>query len=154
MIYFRLIHQHHQSTPLGYGFAGGRWNLPGVPMIYASNITSLNFLELLSIKGAPVADEHWILVQLQIKTQIPHLDGSELPQAWKNRPYPKATQYFGTEWAQKFISPFLKIPSCRIPLINYPQEHNLLINPIHPDFRKLVAVKAAHPVDFALNPNH
>lgn len=46
----------------------------------------------------------------------------------------------------------LKVPSCRLPLVNYPLEHNLLINPLHPDFAKKVTFIKETEVSFAINP--
>ena len=151
MKYFRLIEKVHEKTPLGYGKAGGRWNLKGTPLIYASNYSAINFMELLSIKGPVVAATKWILIVLEIKGDIPHLEAQDLPPDWSTRPYPKSTQEFGTQWAQSRVTPFLKVPSCRIPLSSYPQEHNLLINPIHPDCNKLIDIVSMEEVSFRLN---
>lgn len=138
-------------TPLGYGAAGARWNLNGVPLIYACNHVALNYLELLSIKGPSVAKCNWVLVTIEVLGDIPSLDPSTLPSNWRMRPYPTSTQQIGSQWAQRKTSPYLKIPSCRIPLAAYPQEHNLLINPLHPDFNKLVKYVSSEPVFYELN---
>jgi hypothetical protein len=45
----------------------------------------------------------------------------------------------------------LKVPSCRIPLANYSQEHNLLINPLHPEFNEKVRVTDTWDVSFEVN---
>jgi len=148
---FRLIEKVHEKTPLGYGKAGGRWNLKGTPIIYASNYTAINFMELLCIKGPVVAAAKWILVELEIRGDIPHLESKDLPSDWSARPYPKSTQEFGTQWAQSMVTPYLKVPSCRIPLSSYPQEHNLLINPLHPDRNKLIDIISIEEVSFELN---
>jgi hypothetical protein len=74
-----------------------------------------------------------------------------LPSDWKMRPYPISTQQIGSQWAQKMISPYLKVPSCRIAISSYPEEHNLLINPIHPDFGRLIKFIGSEPVSYELN---
>jgi len=88
---------------------------------------------------------------LEIPEKTPELDASHLPQDWKNRPHPRSTQEFGTTWAKGMISPVLKIPSCRIPLSSYPSEHNVLINPLHPDFTISVKLVEEWDVSFEVN---
>jgi RES domain-containing protein len=148
---FRLIEAMPGRSPLGYGIGPGRWNDFGVPMIYACSVSSLNFLELLSIKGPIVTQSAWQLIVLEIAAEIPELEIAELPKDWRNRPYPRSTQEFGSTWCKQFLSPVLKIPSCRIPLVNYQEEFNLLINPIHPDFNRIVSVKDVLDVSFEVN---
>lgn len=138
-------------TPLGYGRAGARWNINGVPLIYACNRISLNYLELLAIKGSAVASTNWKLVTLEVSGSIPRFHTNSLPADWKRRPYPKSTQEFGSQWAQSMGSPYLIVPSCRVALTAYPEEHNLLINPIHPEFTTLVKHIKTEPVSYELN---
>jgi len=149
--YFRLIEDLAGRSPLGFGLGAGRWNEFGTPIIYGCSTSALNFLELLSIKGAVVTQSKWKLVVLEIPEKVPELDASHLPSDWKNRPHPKSTQEFGTAWAKGMISPVLKIPSCRIPLSSYPSEHNILINPLHPDFRNCVKLVEEWDVSFEVN---
>ena len=151
MLYFRLIEDLPERSPLGYGLAGGRWNTYGTPLIYACNCAALNFLELLCIKGPVVSTSGWLLVQMEILGDIPSLSAEDLPDNWKARPYPQPTQEFGTKWAQNRISPVLKVPSCRIPLSRFPLEHNLLINPLHEAFSQIVEMKSVEKVSFEVN---
>ena len=151
MRYFRLIENLPGRDPLGYGLGQGRWNQFGTPMIYACAISSLNFLELLSIKGPVVTQSKWKLILIEVRGEIPELDVDFLPVDWKNRPYPRSTQEFGTAWAKGMISPILKIPSIRIPLMNYPTEHNLLINPLHKEFISKVKILEEWDVSFEVN---
>jgi RES domain-containing protein len=151
MRYFRLIEAVKGRSGLGYGLAPGRWNQAGTPLIYACNASSLNFLELLSIKGPVVTQSAWKLIVLEVSELIPSLDASQLPHDWKNRPHPSSTQEFGSAWAKALISPALKVPSCRIPLQNYPTEHNLLLNPLHPEFQKNVQIVEELDVSFEVN---
>ena len=151
MKYFRLIEKIHQDTPLGFGKAGGRWNINGTGILYTSNVSAINFLELLSIKGAIVTAVKWVLVTLEISGEIPYLNSKDLPKDWNIRPYPVSTQRFGTNWVQSQMSFSLKVPSCRLPLSRYPEEHNLIVNPSYPDFGNLITVESIVDVDFELN---
>ncbi|SEF73778.1 RES domain-containing protein [Algoriphagus boritolerans DSM 17298 = JCM 18970] len=136
---------------LGYGLGPGRWNQLGTPMIYACAVSSLNFLELLSIKGPVVSQSKWKLGVLEIEGPVPELDVESLSSDWKNRPFPRSTQEFGTAWAKGMLSSTLKIPSIRIPLKSFPQEHNLLINPLHREFAKTVKLIEEWEVTFEVN---
>lgn len=151
MRYFRLIENLPGRNSLGYGLGPGRWNPFGTPVIYACSVSSLNFLELLSIKGPIVTQSSWKLVIIEVMGSIPDLDPESLASDWKNRPYPRSTQDFGERWAKSMLSCALKIPSCRIPLASYPQEHNLLINPLHPDFSSQVRILEEWDVSFEVN---
>lgn len=151
MVYFRLIEDLPDRSPLGYGLAAGRWNSSGTPLIYACNFSALNFLELLCIKGPVVSTSAWLLVQMEILVDIPSLSVEDLLSDWRVRPYPQATQDFGTYWAKKRISPVLKVPSCRIPISSFPLEHNLLINPLHEAFSTTVKLKSVERISFEMN---
>lgn len=148
---FRLIENVAGRSSLGFGLGPGRWNQQGTPIIYGCNVSSLNFLELLSIKGAIVTQCKWKLVILELSGEIPELDATLLPSDWRSRPHPKSTQEFGTAWAKGMISPILKIPSCRIPIKSYPNEFNLMINPLHPDFHNRVKLIEELDVSFEVN---
>jgi RES domain-containing protein len=149
--YFRLIEDLAGRSPLGFGLGAGRWNEFGTPIIYRCNAASLTFLELLSIKGAVITQSKWKLVVLEIPENGLELDASHVPSDWKNRPHSRSTQEFGTAWAKGMISPVLKIPSCRIPPSSYPNEYNILINPLHPDFRNSVKLVEELDVSFEVN---
>lgn len=151
MRYFRLFEALQDRTGLGYSLGPARWNQFGTPIIYACSVSALNFLELLSIKGVVVTQSQWKLAILEITGEIPELDMDFLPPDWRNRPYPRSTQEFGTAWAKGMISPVLKIPSIRIPGKSYPNEHNLLINPLHKDFTDNVKVVEELDVSFEVN---
>lgn len=146
MRYFRLYEDLPNRTPLGYGPGAGRWHASGIPMIYCCSVSALNFLEFLAIRGPIVAQAPWILAEYEISDDIPLLDAEYLPSAWNRRPYHQSTQNFGSNWVRQQITPFLKVPSCRIPLSRYPEEHNLLINPVHPETARLLEVKRAERV--------
>lgn len=151
MVYFRLIEDLPGRSALGFGLGAARWNSFGCPMIYTCSATALNFLELLAIKGSIVTQSKWKLISLKVEGEIQQLDSEYLSPDWTNRPYPSSTQEFGTQWAKSLMSPVLKIPSCRIPLQSYPHEHNLLINPLHPDFNQAVKFTDEWDVSFEVN---
>lgn len=151
MRYFRLIEHLPGRDSLGYGIGPGRWNLYGTPMIYASSVSSLNFLEMLSIKGPIVTQSKWKLVIFEVQGKLPELDITDLPENWKKRPYTRTTQEFGSSWAKSMLSPALKIPSCRISMESFHLEHNLLINPLHREFKNTIQAIEEWDVSFEVN---
>ncbi|MDZ7650272.1 MAG: RES family NAD+ phosphorylase [Cytophagales bacterium] len=149
--YFRIIQKKYSGSPLGYGTGGARWNARGVPMIYAGSSVSIITSEFLSIKGGAVVEEEWSLVSYSISSDPPFLDTTSLPVDWDSRPYPLSTQEFGRTWARRATSVCLKVPSSRILLKAYPKEHNLLINPLHPNLHNEVTVISIDDLFFNLN---
>lgn len=151
MDYYRILKREHAGTPFGYGNNAGRWNSRNVPMIYACSTASLSMTEYLCIKGTSLLATRWSLITYSIDVDIPVLEKDTLPSEWDARPYPLTTQFFGDSWVRRQASVCLKVPSARLLLSAYPREHNLLINPFHPDFIASVKVKATEDLHFHLN---
>jgi RES domain-containing protein len=149
--YFRIIKREHSQTPFGYGSLAGRWNQRNVPMIYASSSVALAMTEYLSIKGTQVLNTEWSLITYSIDRYVPELERENLPVEWDSRPYSLTTQLFGSQWIRSQASVCLKVPSARLLLSAYPIEHNLLMNPFHPDLFTIVNVIRTEDLHFHLN---
>lgn len=70
------------------------------------------------------------------------VETAELPRNWRAYPAPPALAALGTSWARSLETPGLWVPSAVIP-----EEWNLLINPKHPEFRRL-SFERARPFRF------
>lgn len=151
MKYYRLFLDGPMYAPLGFGSGAARWNHKMTPIIYVSNQTSIVVNEILSIKGSTVVKSNWITGTLNIDGSILELNLKDLPSNWNARPWPRSTQDIGTLWAKEMASVGLKVPSARLNLSAYPEEHNLLINPLHPEFLKTVSVLDKEVFNFQLN---
>ncbi len=151
MVYYRIYESLEGRTSLGYGYLGGRWNHTGTSLIYAASSVALAMMELLCIKGPTVSTSKWILASLEVPDKLPSLDGANLPDGWNSRPPIGGTKDFGTSWALGKSSVVLRVPSARIPLSSYPAEHNLLINPLHPDFEREISVVGVEEVYFGVD---
>ena len=151
MEYFRLYEKAPGRSPLGFGNAGGRWNVPGVPMIYACSYSALNFLEMLSIRGPVVTSVPWVLVVFELNEEPQYLSTSALPDLWNALPYGEGTVSLGSQWAVEGEMPFLQVPSAKLPLERYPEEHNLLINPLFPNVETLIEITEVVDVGFLVN---
>lgn len=67
-----------------------------------------------------------------------------LPFDWTEEPPPASTQDIGNLWVKEQRSAILEIPSVIIP-----GEPNYLLNPAHPDFRR---IQIGKPEPFAFDP--
>lgn len=137
--------------PLGFGPKGGRWNDNNVPLIYCSNTRSLALFEIYCIMGRQAAKGNFVMAELNLEGDIPWLVKNDLPADWRNRPHSRSTKEFGTNWAKMRPSLCIKVPSARMPLSSFPDEHNLLINPFHPDFLKSIAIVGIESLKFEIN---
>jgi len=151
MRYYRLYEDVDGHEPLGYGPKGGRWNNSNVPVIYCCNTRSLTLFETYSISGPAVANGKFVLAEIEIEGSIPSIVVKDLPKNWRSRPHSRQTKKFGSFWASKKQSLCLRVPSARMPISCFPEEHNLLINPFHPDFIKSVKILNIEKVQFEVN---
>lgn len=124
---------------VGAKLSGGRWNRIGSAVVYASSSIALACLETvvhLSATGLPL---NRYVVRIDIPSDLwkaavvadpAHLVG------WDAEPYGVTSQRYGEAWLRGGASALLRVPSVIIP-----EEFNVLINPAHPDRRRIAAVK-------------
>jgi RES domain-containing protein len=126
--------------------SGGRWNLPGVPLIYAAGTVSLCALELLVhlADDQPRTGFAAIPIDVPESLEIESVQPERLHPRWRSTPSPKEVLAFGTAWARSNRSPILRVPSAVIPL-----ECNFVLNPRHPDFARM---KGSAPMPFNFDP--
>ncbi len=110
---------------------GGRWNSPGVPMVYLSATLSLAILEVL-VNGKQLLS---LLDKVAARLQFTDVDVTAVEPRSTGQPRPIAeSQAFGNAWIAAKTSPLLRVPSVVIP-----QEFNYLMNPEHADFPRIRA---------------
>lgn len=142
---FRLVKAKHAAEAFsgeGARLVGGRWNLPGTPLVYCSESLSLAALETF-VHLQPVDQRvrySWFRVTIPANVRIDA--PASLPGSWKDSPPSEATQSLGTAWARKADTAVLRVPSILVP-----GEHNLLLNPRHAQFKRL-KMTAPQPFDF------
>jgi RES domain-containing protein len=143
---WRLVKAKYAPTAfsgLGAKDAGGRWNSPGVPVIYASGSASLAILELLAHIEAEDLLERYVLFEVS----FPHalmtaVTASDLPKTWRRSPPTVVTQRLGDDWVVRGKSAVLRVPGVLVPT-----EWNCLLSPAHPDFPK-ITIGPKRPVHF------
>jgi RES domain-containing protein len=115
-------------------------------MVYTSENLSLAALELFVHVSPGLIPEDLISIRGRMPDSISVevLEMSYLPVNWRDYPAPSALQQIGTDWLRGLKSVALIVPSA----VN-PYERNILLNPAHPEIRKL---KAEHGQPFRFDP--
>jgi RES domain-containing protein len=113
---------------------GGRWNSPGIAMVYTAGSKSLATLELLVHLGNTSVLPSFSTCPVDFDDSLVELiDSSTLPRDWRQAPPPISLQAVGDDWISRGSSVVLRAPGAIID-----SEYNYLINPMHIDFKKLV----------------
>lgn len=134
---FRLCKTRYLATAFtgeGARLAGGRWNSPGVAIVYTSASLSLATLEVLVHLEDPETFARlfsWVAVEIP-DGSVESLSISALPPNWSADEIPTATRVLGDAWARSRRGAVLAVPS-----VVTPGEWNYLLNPAHPDFAKI-----------------
>lgn len=113
----------------------GRWNGVGVRMVYTSQSPELAMLELLtrvtpSTFGVRTAIEIELPREARIQDGAPEILGHLL------RGEESDTRAYGSDWARAGRSLVLEVPSVVLPISS-----NFLINPLHPEAKRLEVVR-------------
>ena len=140
----RIKPNHADSAFSGEGarLVGGRWNLPGTPLVYTSETLSLAALETF-VHLQPVDKRiRYVWFRVTIPASVAIDRQASLPDSWRDSPPSEATQAIGTAWAKEKSSVVLRVPSTLVP-----GEYNLLLNPRHPHFKRL-KISKPEPFDF------
>lgn len=119
---------------------GGRWNSKGTPLIYTAATQSLAMLEMLVQDDALRARYAVIEARIPTNVTIDRIRIEDLPPDWREIDGREKLRVIGTQWARKLHAAVLAVPSAVVPA-----ERNYLLNPIHPDFRR---IKIGKPQEF------
>jgi len=136
MIVYRLAHHKYASDISGTGakLTGGRWNAPGTSVLYTSEHISLALLEVLANAHTleQLQSVRLLEITLPVKPPSAEIKLTQLKESWWNDfDY---TQWIGDEMIKANEALIIQCPSA---IIN--SEHNYLINPSHPHFKKVQA---------------
>jgi len=130
-------------TGEGARLYGGRWNSPGVPVVYTAANQSLAVLEVLVGLEDVSALPRFVLFKVEFGEELAEtLADGDLPRDWRANPPPRSTQRLGDAWAVGARSVALSVPSAVVPA-----ERVYLLNPRHPDFGAL-AIEGPYPYAF------
>lgn len=112
---------------------GGRWNPKGWEVVYTAESQSLALLELM-VQDDPLR-AHYVLIPAQLPADLPEtrIEVGQLPDNWRTIDARDVLQALGLRWLEGRQTALLNVPSAIVPA-----ERNLLINPRHPDFVRIV----------------
>ena len=123
---------------------GGRWNSPGVAVVYLSEHQSLAALEIFVHLQPLVPHDKYLAYFVEWdEAQMEHVVGEKITARLAHlaaRPGHDAT---GDQWVAEARSAVLAVPSAIVPA-----ERNFLLNPAHPKFGQ---VRLHKPVAFTFD---
>ena len=144
---WRITKTRHAATAFdgeGAKIEGGRWNSPGLPVVYVAETAALAALEMLVYIDASILPPYVLIPCTFKEALVMNLDRGQLPPNWQSSPAPPELQQLGDAWLKSGSSAILKVPSAVIEI-----ESNYLLNPAHPDFAG-IEIGAPSPFDFDL----
>lgn len=129
---YRFCRRRHAGDLSGTGarLVGGRWNSPGVAMLYTSENRSLALSEYwIHVHPSNLPTDVCIVgIEVPDAARIMSIPLSSLPEHWRDGQPLTSLQQTGDRWAQSRQSLVLKVPSAVMPL-----EFNYILSPGHQD---------------------
>lgn len=131
---FRLGDERHPLWDgTGSALVGGRWNSPGRQVIYGSLSYACAMLEILAhanIGRIPLT-HRFVIADVPNDVTVERHGPNTLPYGWDSENNSSARS-FGDLWLSETRSAILLVPSVVAKL-----EWNALVNPLHPEARRL-----------------
>ncbi len=116
-------------------FTAARWNHLGRKVIYCSESISLCTLEWLSHHGLSVSGFNYYRYSIEVPAEfIKKFTPKHLPTEWNTTPATDVTRDF----SEKYLFSSEKFVALALPSVLVPEEFNLVINPLHKAFRKMI----------------
>lgn len=138
MIIYRLTNAKFANDISGMGakINGGRWNPIGFAGLYTSQYISLAILEILVRANKFTSPDSYTLTSFEIPNEgIYRIQLKKLKKEWKDDL--RYTQGIGEDFLSENNFLCLQVPSAIVPL-----ETNFLLNPLHPDFKKVKIINS------------
>ena len=129
------------STLKGIGAArseGFRWNSLNTFLVYTAESRALATLEVsvhLDITEDLPGDRFYAEIEIPDDLEILEVALKNLPKNWDAKPPILDTQFIGDDFVLENNAAVLKVPSAIVP-----PEFNYLINPNHPDAKKIKVI--------------
>ena len=138
---FRLSRKKYANQLNGRGAAkyGNRWNSKGVEVVYTAESRALAMAEIIVHLNLAILPSDYMMLQIEIPSEIKIqvLNIESLSENWNVYPQYMETQKLGDEFIDAFEACVLKVPSAVVQ-----GDFNYLINPHHPEFKKIEIINA------------
>jgi RES domain-containing protein len=143
---YRILRKRYAKTPFDSEGAyryGGRWSSPGTRLAYASEHLSLAMIEYFVHLDRDDPPPDLVMAAADVPDDVSRVSVSpgSLPATWRRTPAPAKLASIGDRFARRRRDAILVVPSALAP-----DESNWLLNPDHPDFRR---VRTHPPAPFA-----
>ena len=149
MTVFRIEREKYLKTTLsGIGASmakGYRWNSLYTKLVYTSESRALATLEVsvhLDLSEDLPSDRYYVEIEIPDDITIMEVNIEDLPSDWDAKPPTLTTQIICDDFVNDHDAAVLKVPSSIVH-----QEFNYLINPNHPDSKK-ISVREVIPMTF------
>ena len=143
---WRISKQQFALDRMGSGarIAGGRWNSPGVAVVYAGMTPEISAMEKLAHTGDILpADLVLVRIDLPLETDLYRRYGvDEIPSGWDALPGSVAAVDFGNAFVNAGIYLGIVVPS-----VLMPESSNIVLNPNHPAFLNVI-MSVIRPFEF------
>jgi RES domain-containing protein len=137
---FRLTRRKFADTLSGRGAAmkGARWNSTGVDLIYCATNRSLAMAEVAVHFTLSTLPTDYVMMTIFVPDDlaIQTVEISILPKGWNAFPNQASTQLLGDRLIASNQTCLIRVPSAVTK-----GDFNMLINPNHPDFRRITIVE-------------
>ena len=133
---WRITQERHVTRAFdgeGARLFGGRWNSPGIAVVYLSRFVSTAILEILVHVANPIGLANHVSIGVEIPDDVSIEKIKRLPRNWRESPPSAQTQALGDEWCRSGRSALLYVPSAVLSDA-HSDEWNLLVNPRHSDW--------------------
>lgn len=134
---FRILRKRYAKTPFdgegAYRF-GGRWSSAGVRLAYTSEHLSLAMIEYFVHLDRDDPPKDLVVAAADVPDDVSrgYVALAKLPATWRLSPGPAELATIGDHFAHRRREAILVVPSALAP-----SEFNWLLNPDHPDFRRV-----------------
>ncbi|MFD2934934.1 RES family NAD+ phosphorylase [Spirosoma flavum] len=148
---YRLIKERFVTTPLsaeGARRLGGRWNPPGVGILYTSASPELALLEqIVHLRSLSYSDLPRLVLLTLVLPEPPRLlNASDLPTDWRDEADFNVNHQAIATWLAKPDVLAIGVPSAVVP-----DSFNYLLHPAHSAFKQIIVARtSAFPIDARL----
>jgi len=132
---YRIVKARHARGAFsgdGARLAGGRWHRPGEAAVYASSSLALAVLETFVQLGDDGLQIRFVHFRIRIPDSVNLERCGRPPRNWRAEPPQSSSMRYGSAWLRAGRAAVLEVPSAIVP-----SERNYLLNPAHPDFRRI-----------------